>query len=355
MASSPWRISMFISQTTHDPVRSLTIERGQEVRDELLLAEAPHRGLARDLDPQREHDERHVRRERPDDELAAVRDRRDEPDLEQRRRRPQSAHVLCSRATASFAFRLKKIRDDLFERSVLHFQVHDRQRRQRAPDDVANGRSLDLQDHAVVVERHDPPADGLHVSPRDGALEAEGDALVRANVVHERLERAVVREPPAVDDDDTRAERRHVLHVMAREDDRGPEALVVRANEPPHRRLHRHVEPDRRLVEEEHAGAVKERRRELALHPLAEGELAGRLLQEGRDGEELDELVERPAVLVARNVVDGAIELEGFRRGEVPEELLLLPGHEHDRPEELGLPEARREPRDGHLPGRRVE
>ena len=80
-------------------------ERGQEVRDELLLAEATDRGLARDLDPEREHDERHVRREHPDDELAAVRDRRDEPDAEQRRRRPQSAHVLCSRATASFAFR----------------------------------------------------------------------------------------------------------------------------------------------------------------------------------------------------------------------------------------------------------
>ena len=39
---------------------------------------------------------------------------------------------------------------------------------------------------------------------------------------------------PVVDDDDARAERRHVLHVVARQDHRGPVALVVRAHEPAH-------------------------------------------------------------------------------------------------------------------------
>ena len=54
-------------------------------------------------------------------------------------------------------------------------------------------------------------------------------------------------------------------------------ALVVAADELAHGDLHRDVEPDGRLVEEEHLRPVEQRGGELALHPLAERELARRL------------------------------------------------------------------------------
>ena len=63
---------------------------------------------------------------------------------------------------------------------------------------------------------------------------------------------------------------------------------------------------------------------------------------------------------VARHVVDGAVELEGLGRRQVPEELLLLAHHQHDLLEELGLAalrhvavDARPRPRSGGA-GRRA-
>src|SRR3712207_8571620 len=56
------------------------------------------------------------------------------------------------------------------------------------------------------------------------------------------------------------AERDHVVHVVAGEQHRGAVALVVGPDERPHRRLHGDVEADRGLVEEEHAGAVEDRK-----------------------------------------------------------------------------------------------
>ncbi len=100
---------------------------------------------------------------------------------------------------------------------------------------------------------------------------------------------------------------------------------------------------------------MEERRGELALHPLAERELAGRLPEERPDPEELDELVERLLVLLARDVVDRAIQLEGLGGREVPQELLLLPRHEHDRAKKIGLPESRRETGDARFSRGRVE
>ncbi len=59
-------------------------QRREEVGDELFLPEIRDRRFARDLAPEGEHDERHVRREHPDEELAPVRDRGREPDPEER-------------------------------------------------------------------------------------------------------------------------------------------------------------------------------------------------------------------------------------------------------------------------------
>src|SRR5690606_21009464 len=112
---------------------------------------------------------------------------------------------------------------------------------------------------------------------------------------------------------------------------------VVGADEAPDRGLHGDVQTDGGLVQEEDLRSVEERRRELALHAFSERELAGRLVQKIPELEQLDELGERAAVLVGRDLVDGAVELEGLRRREVPEELLLLAGHEHDGPKEIAL------------------
>ena len=50
------------------------------------------------------------------------------------------------------------------------------------------------------------------------------------------------------------------------------------------------IEAERRLVEEQHLRLVQQRRGELALHPLAERELARGLVDEIAEHEELDQL-----------------------------------------------------------------
>ena len=61
-----------------------------------------------------------------------------------------------------------------------------------------------------------------------------------------------------VDDDDALAERLDVSHVVTREHHRRLVALPVHGNELADPLLHRHVEPDRRLVEEQHLRPVEE-------------------------------------------------------------------------------------------------
>ena len=92
---------------------------------------------------------------------------------------------------------------------------------------------------------------------------------------------------------DALAERLDVGHVVAREQDGRPVACVVLGDERADPLLHRHVEPDRRLVEEEHLRPVQQRADDLDLHPLAERELPHRLAHEIADVEQLDQLVAR--------------------------------------------------------------
>ena len=66
--------------------------------------------------------------------------------------------------------------------------------------------------------------------------------------------------------------------------------------------LHRHVEADRRLVEEQHLRAVQQRPGDLDLHPLAEREVAHRLGDEVADVEQLDQLVARRGGSPARGM-----------------------------------------------------
>ena len=113
-----------------------------------------------------------------------------------------------------------------------------------------------------------------------------------------------------VDDHDAPAQRLHVGHVVAGEQDGRPEAAVVLRDKGAYAPLHRHVEADGRLVQEHHAGAVQQGCRDLALHPLAEGEVAHRLVQKRPQFQKLGQLVEHAAVVLGRDAVDGAVQLE---------------------------------------------
>jgi len=78
--------------------------------------------------------------------------------------------------------------------------------------------------------------------------------------------------------------------------------------------------------------------RELALHPLAERELPRRPLDHVPDPEELHDLFLRFVERLAREPINRAIELERLRRGQIPNELLLLPEHQRDLPQERFVP-----------------
>ena len=124
------------------------------------------------------------------------------------------------------------------------------------------------------------------------------------------VEVAVVDLLAVVDDDDALAERRDVRHVVAGEQDGGPVAAVVVAQELADVFLRHDIEADGRFVEEEHARAVQQRRDQFHLHAFAERELAHHDVELGPDTEQCDEFVER--LLVGRMVeaVDGAKQVE---------------------------------------------
>src|SRR5690606_33784547 len=133
---------------------------------------------------------------------------------------------------------------------------------------------------ALESPRGRPPAHRNAQRPAPAPVRRAGASpSCRGAPANEFLEATVVDEAPLVDDDDPRAERRHVVHVVAGEQDRGALPLVVGADEAPDRGLHGDVQTDGGLVQEEDLRSVEERRRELALHAFSERELAGRLVQ----------------------------------------------------------------------------
>ena len=132
-----------------------------------------------------------------------------------------------------------------------------------------------------------PYADEVGVA----VLERDADGLVRGELVGERRERAVEQDPAVVDHDHPLAERLDVGHVVARQEHGRAVAAVVLGHERADALLHRHVEPDRRLVEEQHLRPVEERADDLDLHPLPEREVAHRLADQVADVEQLDQLV----------------------------------------------------------------
>jgi hypothetical protein len=187
------------------------------------------------------------------------------------------------------------------------------------------------------------------------AVGADARAPQRADPAGQRLDAAVEAQLSAVDHQDPRAQGRDVLHVVGGQDHRRPVLDVVAAHELADRQLHRHVHPDRRLVEEQDPRRVQQRGDQLALHPLAEAQLAHRATHDLAHREQAHELIEATAVVADVDVEHHAVELEGVHRRQIPAQLALLPHDEADRPQELRTPLRRHLPRHPQLTRARIQ
>ena len=113
--------------------------------------------------------------------------------------------------------------------------------------------------------------------------------------------------------------------------------MVVLREEGADAPLHRDIEPDRGLVEEEDARTVEERSRHLALHPFPQRQVAHGLVQERRQIEQLDQLVERLAKDRRLEPIDRAVSLERVDHRNVPEQLVALAHHQRDLAQEVAI------------------
>jgi hypothetical protein len=140
-----------------------------------------------------------------------------------------------------------------------------------------------------------------------------------------------------VDHDHAPAERDDVGHVVAREQDGRLVAAVVLGDERADPPLHRHVQADCGLVEEEDLRAVNERAHDFDLHALAEREVPHRLADEVADVEQLDQLVAQLREVGPGNSEDRAIQFERVERGQIPLQLVAVPHHERDLSQVVAL------------------
>jgi hypothetical protein len=143
--------------------------------------------------------------------------------------------------------------DHVFDRRLLDRQVEHVVVGEETGGDARRLRLRHPQRHPVALVMDDL-AVGVE---RGGAVrEHDADRLVRGELVREARERAVEEDPAVMDHDHALAQRLHVCHVVARQQDGRAVAAVVLGDERPDPLLHRHVETDRRLVEEEHLRAM---------------------------------------------------------------------------------------------------
>ena len=158
-----------------------------------------------------------------------------------------------------------------------------------------------------------------------------------------------------VDHDHAPAQRLDVGHVVAREQHGRAGAPVVAGQELADAPLHGHVDADRRLVQEQHLRLVHQRDRELRLHALAEREVAHRTLQQVRQIEQRDQLVERAPVAPGLDAVDRAVALERVGDRDVPDELVALAHHQRDAAQEVAFARPRLEAEHARAARARIE
>ena len=152
---------------------------------------------------------------------------------------------------------------------------------------------------SAYVSRRPSACDRLHRHPgqrqrrRQRLVEVDHHPAARAVPGVQVVERAVVHDPAVVDDDQPPAQPLDVGQVVRGQHQRGVAGRAQLGEERAHRLLAHHVEPDRRLVEEQHLRPVQQRGGQLAAHPLAERELPH------RDVEERVEVEQPPAAAPA--------------------------------------------------------
>ncbi len=205
-----------------------------------------------------------------------------------------------------------------------------------------------------------PPVIGaqdLAVLRQVGRAVEQGDAdrLGRRELVGQGGEGAVEQDPAVVDDDHPLAQGLDVGHVVARQQHRRARPLVVLGEERADPLLGGDVEPDRRLVEEQHRRPMQEGAADLGLHPLPERQVADRLGDQVAEVEELDQLVAHLHELGARQAVDGSDQLERVEGGQVPLELVPVAHHHRDPAQEVALALRRRVAQHPCLARRRVQ
>ena len=119
------------------------------------------------------------------------------------------------------------------------------------------------------------------------------DDFVPAEAVDDAGQRAVVHDFALGDDHHAAAERGHVFHVVAGQQDRDLPRLLIVPQESLNVVLGDHVEADRRLVEKQHLGRVEQGGDQFHLHPLAQRQLAHRLAEQLPHVEQIDQFVAR--------------------------------------------------------------
>ncbi len=164
-----------------------------------------------------------------------------------------------------------------------------------------------------------------------GASEPDLDDLGREQGAAHGGDLVVVDDLAVVDDDGPLGDVLDVGDVVRGEEDGGALLLVEAHEQLAEALLGHQVEPDGRLVEEQDLGVVQQARGELAAHPLAERQVAHRLVEQVGGVEQLAELGDAPLLGRAVEPVD---------RGEHPVRLARRQLEPQQRP----LPEQRADP-----------
>jgi hypothetical protein len=155
----------------------------------------------------------------------------------------------------------------------------------------------------------------VHPERRAGLLQVDDQGPLPAEAALDGLDLPVEDDLAVVNDEQAGAQPLHVGEVVGGEEDRDLPVAVDLGQKLTDAGLGHDVEADRGLVEVEDLGVVQEGSRQLAPHPLAEGELSHRGVEEGPEIEELYEDGQVLAVARGRHAVDVAQEVERVPQG----------------------------------------